>query len=82
MIDPQLVADAFRTTSVIAPTRTSIAPIPTVVPDVPHFERVGETGTRTLWVLFVLMFLTTLTFGSLAWRMPTVRSPPPLKPPH
>jgi hypothetical protein len=54
MIDPQLVAEAFKTKTTSSlfppPTTTSVAPIPTVVPDVPHFERVGETGSKTLWV--------------------------------
>lgn len=55
MINPQLVADAFKTTTTrlpfpSPPTPTSVAPIPTVVPDAPRFEKIGEAGTRTLWV--------------------------------
>lgn len=55
MINPQLVADAFKTTTRLPfptpPTPTSsVAPIPTVVPDAPHFEKIGEAGARTLWV--------------------------------
>jgi hypothetical protein len=51
MIDPQMV-DAFKTTtsSLLVPTTTSVSPIPTVIPNPPHYEKVGETGTKTLWV--------------------------------
>merc|ERR1711939_1056446 len=31
---------------------------------------VGETGTKTLWVVFVLMFISTLAFYYLAFRVP------------
>jgi hypothetical protein len=50
IVDPVWV---FKTTSSLLiphPTTTSVAPIPTVVPDPPRYERVGETGTKTLWV--------------------------------
>ena len=55
MIDPQLVADAFKktTTAVLPfppPTSTYVAPIPTVIPDVPRFEKIGDAGHKTLWV--------------------------------
>lgn len=76
MIDPQLVADAFKktTTAVLPfppPTSTSVAPIPTVIPDVPRFEKIGDVGHKTLWVIFVVMLLSTLTAGLLTWRIPT-----------
>lgn len=56
MIDPQQVAEAFVKKTKTAPwplpppTSTSVAPIPTVVPDVPTFEKIGDAGTKTLWV--------------------------------
>lgn len=55
MIDPQMV-DAFKTTtsSLLVPTTTSVSPIPTVIPNPPHYEKVGETGTKTLWVREIL----------------------------
>jgi len=69
-----MVADVFKkTSSLLVPTSTthaSVAPIPTVVPTPPHFERVGDTGTKTLWVVFVLMSLSTLAFAFLAFRVP------------
>jgi len=76
MIEPQMV-DAFKTSwasatsSLLNPSPTSsVLPIPTVTPNEPHYERVGETGTKTLWVVFVLMFLSTLAFIYLSWRTP------------
>jgi len=73
MIDPLMVLDSLKTTTYPfpLPTTTSVAPIPTVIPNVPHFEKVTETGTRTLWVVFVLMFLSTLALGFKTWTLPT-----------
>jgi len=58
MVDPvEFVEAVFKTSKLLVPTsyvsatRTvSPIPIPTVIPNVPHYERVGETGTKTLWV--------------------------------
>ncbi|KAK0123857.1 hypothetical protein ONS95_008850 [Cadophora gregata] len=75
MIDPTQVIEAFgkKTSSLIVPTHShspSPTALPTVVPNVPTYEQVGETGTKTLWVVFVLMFLSSLAFYYLAFRVP------------
>ncbi|TGO40323.1 hypothetical protein BHYA_0039g00650 [Botrytis hyacinthi] len=79
MIDPMQVLEMDimkKTTSLLpVPTSTatatpSVAPIPTVVPNVPTYEVAGQSGQTTLWVVFVIMFLSTLTFFYLAWRVP------------
>jgi hypothetical protein len=60
MVDPVEFAEAiFKTSKLLVPTPSpthTVAPIPTVIPNVPHYERAGETGTKTLWVssLFLL----------------------------
>jgi len=71
------MAQAFKsswesaTSSLLAPSPTStVAPIPTVLPDNNIYEKVGEVGSKTLWVVFVLMFLSTLAFSYLTWRTP------------
>jgi len=77
MIDPQMV-EAFKTTfasatsSLLVPTssHSHVKPIPTVTPNLPIFEKISETGTKTLWVVFVIMFLSTLGFVFLAYRTP------------
>jgi hypothetical protein len=56
MIDPHLVADAFKKTTTVLPV-----PIPTVVPDVPRFEKIGDAGIKTLWVSWELIQVTQLT---------------------
>ncbi|KAG0646604.1 Opsin-1 [Hyphodiscus hymeniophilus] len=67
---------AFKTTSSLLvphPTTSSVssvAPIPTVTPNLPIYEKVGDAGVKTLWVVFVLMLLSTLAFIVLAWRVP------------
>ncbi|KAE8440971.1 hypothetical protein EG329_006160 [Mollisiaceae sp. DMI_Dod_QoI] len=75
MIDPAQVIDAMKTkatSSLLVPTssRPSVSPIPTVIPTLPYYEKVGEAGTKTLWVVFVIMSLSTLAFIALSWRVP------------
>jgi len=76
MIDPQYIADVFKTTSSLpnptfpTATPTHVSPIPSVVPDLPTWEKAHETGHKTLWVVFVVMFLSTLTFSYLSYRTP------------
>ncbi len=56
MVDPvEFVEAVFKTSKLLVPTPSAshtppVSPIPTVTPNVPHYERVGETGTKTLWV--------------------------------
>ncbi|TVY56135.1 Opsin-1 [Lachnellula suecica] len=82
MMDANQVIEAFKTktSSLLVPTSlvpttsatatSSVAPIPTVVPNKPTIEQVGETGTKTLWVVFVVMLLSTLVFAFLSFRVP------------
>jgi len=73
MLDPVGFEAAFKTSSLLVPTPSptpSVSPIPTVIPNVPHYERIGEAGVKTLWVVFVIMLLSTIAFIGLAWRVP------------
>lgn len=45
IVDP---VQAFATASVPLAT-SSVAPVPTVVPSLPTYEKASETGNRTLW---------------------------------
>jgi hypothetical protein len=68
--------EVLRKTSLIPlPTAspTGVAPIPSVIPDSPEFQFVGETGTKTLWVVFIIMLISSAVFAGLAWRVPVVR---------
>jgi len=55
----------------IAPSKTK-APLtdptsfPTVIPDPPIYQEAGAAGVKTLWVVFVLMLIATITFGAMA----------------
>lgn len=85
MIDPQMV-DAMRTSwvsvtsSLLLPTKShthahtsSVAPIPTVIPPKdtpPTIEAIGDAGQKTLWVVFVVMFISTLVLAFLTYRTP------------
>jgi len=57
-------------TATMNPTTSSVAPIPTVVPDKPEFQLTTETGYRTLWVVFIIMVISSAVFAGLAWKVP------------
>jgi len=62
IVDP---VEAFKATT------SSIAPIPTVVPgNTPIYEHRSETGHRALWVVCVLMGISSLIFYAMALRVP------------
>jgi bacteriorhodopsin len=49
---------------------SSVAPIPTIIPTPDQFENIGDIGRRTLWVVVVLMALSSLAFYGMAFRVP------------
>jgi len=50
---------------------SSISPIPTVIPTPKvEYQVAGDTGNRTLWVVFVMMFISSLAMYAMAWRVP------------
>ncbi|KAL4962207.1 opsin family protein [Aspergillus stella-maris] len=63
--DPTLTT----TTSSGHHTTTSVAPIPTVVPGHPTFQAIDTASKRTLWVVTVLMGLSSLVFYLLSNRV-------------
>ncbi|CAG8260848.1 unnamed protein product [Penicillium olsonii] len=68
MIDP----DFFP--SLTAPaTTSSVGPIPTVLPGSEVFQELHDVGKRTLWVVAVLMGISSLVFYSLAARAPLAK---------
>lgn len=78
MIHPEQVAEMLRKTStLLVPTSTSTAspidPVPTIVPDQPHYQTAGGAGERTLWVVFVIMLVATIIFSGMSWNVPVSR---------
>ncbi|KAI9729680.1 MAG: hypothetical protein M1818_008433 [Claussenomyces sp. TS43310] len=70
MIDPMQALVKTSSLLVPLPTSTSTAsPIPTVTPDVPLYEVVDHAGKTTLWIVFVIMLLSTITFIGMATRV-------------
>jgi hypothetical protein len=53
-------------------TPTHVAPIPSVVPTTPELQFIGDSGKKTLWVVFVLMIIASAGFTALSWRVPLV----------
>jgi bacteriorhodopsin len=70
MVDAQFAEVFKRTSSLLVPT-SSVSPIPTVIPGGSiTYEDVGKTGAKTLWVVFVIMLLSSIAFTALAWSVP------------
>lgn len=43
---------------------------PTVIPDPPVYELIGDTGKLTLWVVFIIMFFSSAAFIVMAFSVP------------
>jgi len=77
MLDPVQFVEVFKTKTstlpggkVPLPTSTSVAPIPTVVPNTPTYETIHHAGATTLWVAFVIFLVSTIVLAFIAWRTP------------
>jgi len=77
IIDPVEVLMKTATTSrgAVIPTATptDVAPIPSILPPRPDYEQTHGSGETTLWVVFVLMILSSAAFAGLSWRIPVSR---------
>jgi len=69
MISPDQVAEMLYA----ATTTSKPGPIPTVVPTPIHYQLSGETGHRTLWVLFAGMTVTSGVLALLSWNVPVAK---------
>lgn len=65
-----LVQALAKTSRIMVPTPSSVAPIPTVVPDLPEYQHVGHSGKTALWVVFVIMIISSVIFAGMSWRVP------------
>ncbi|OKL63044.1 hypothetical protein UA08_01216 [Talaromyces atroroseus] len=64
------VEDAFKHTVPLPTQTSSVGPVPTVIPgDQPIVLQIHDTGKRTLWVVVVLMAISSLAFYFLAARV-------------
>ncbi|KAI1389775.1 opsin-1 [Hypoxylon trugodes] len=73
MIIPQDFSEATtQVATVLRPPKTSHTPLPTVIPDIPrvYYQTSSEVGHRTLWVVCVLMGLSSIAFYIMAMRVP------------
>ncbi|KAF2102569.1 family A G protein-coupled receptor-like protein [Rhizodiscina lignyota] len=65
----------MKTKSLLVPTSTasshhSATPLPTVIPDLPEFQKVHHDGKTTLWVVFVIMLVASIIFTGMSWSIP------------
>jgi len=75
IIDP---VEMLKKTSALLPTATATASsLPTIVPDYPEDQFAEEDGKRTLWVVFIVMLISSAVFTGLSWRVPVVCTPTP-----
>jgi len=67
----------MKTSTLLVPTTSStgspVTSLPTVIPDKPIFEHATAAGVRTLWIVFVIMLLSSAAFTVLSWRIPVSR---------
>ncbi|KAH7166351.1 hypothetical protein EDB81DRAFT_284595 [Dactylonectria macrodidyma] len=54
-------------------TTAPVAPIPTVFPDQDVYQSASHDGTRALWIVFVLMVISSAVFALLSWNVPVSR---------
>ncbi|CAJ2502863.1 Uu.00g102570.m01.CDS01 [Anthostomella pinea] len=71
MILPDVIEAATQVINARPPSHTH-HPLPTVTPDIPrvYHEHASDVGHKTLWVVCVLMGLSSLAFYAMAWRVP------------
>jgi len=50
-----------------------VKPIPTIIPTPIEYQTAGDHGFRALWVVFVLMILSSIVFAGLSWKVPVSR---------
>jgi len=73
MIDPVDILDgrgpsALSASALTAPLhKTSV--LPTESAHLPSYDRAGVTGTRTLWIVFAIMLLSSISFAFLSQRV-------------
>lgn len=72
MFIPQEIPEATRVATMLRLPKTSHTPLPTVIPDIPriYYQTSSEVGHRALWVVCVLMALSSLAFYVMAMRVP------------
>ncbi|KAF2751980.1 family A G protein-coupled receptor-like protein [Sporormia fimetaria CBS 119925] len=65
-----IVEAIASSTAQVLPTHTPthVAPIPTVLPDV-HYQVIGDSGARTLWVVFVIMAIASALFAGWSLKV-------------
>jgi bacteriorhodopsin len=67
IVDP---VQAFATATSGLLASSSVAPLPTVVPSLPEYQKATDTGNRTLWVVTVVMTVSMLVFSVMSWNIP------------
>ncbi|KAM7190424.1 opsin-1 [Naviculisporaceae sp. PSN 640] len=66
MIQGKLPKPAMTATA----TPTGKIPVPTVIPNPTEWQVLGDSGHRTLWVVFALMVVSSGLFALLSWNVP------------
>jgi len=72
IVNPEITEMLKSSASLLLPTASSsVAPVPSVIPgDTPQYETSSAVGSRTLWVVVVIMGLSSLAFYAMAFRVP------------
>jgi hypothetical protein len=73
IIDPVEMLKKTSTVGFIPTATVSATALPTVLPSTPELQFAEQDGKRTLWVVFIVMLISSGVFAGLSWRVPVVR---------
>jgi len=76
IVDP--IEAVKKTKSILVPTSSTgpivtPTPLPSVFPDPIVRDVIHGSGTKALWVVFVIMLVASIIFAALSWRIAVVR---------
>jgi len=71
IVHPEMLKSSASSVLSSLTATSSVAPIPTIIPgSKPIYVTAGDVGNRTLWVIAVIMALSSLAFYGMAYRVP------------
>lgn len=70
---------ALGTKTLLLPTSTHHhhvipTPLPSIIPSSPVYEKAGNAGERTLWVVFIIMLISSAVFAFKSWSVPASKN--------
>lgn len=70
IVDADFIKKSLSLSLPIPTATSSVSAVPTLHPSKPEYQSAGDVGNRTLWVVVVIMALSSLAFYAMAFRVP------------